>query len=192
MGVKSICTDCELCLNISHQIPGQGSTKPTILFVFDHPTKTQDENHDIFAGRNFKKVKALLQAHGIFEYSYYTHLMKCRPPMIETWDYQRIELASNLCSSTHFAKEFGRVGEHVKVIVPVGKFAYQMMTTTKYLKYDDYLNLLNLPQQVDRFTIIPIHSIGTLIKGSQLNHAILGVKNYYATNYNYNLLLKKK
>lgn len=190
MGNNDICLKCELCLNVSHQIHGQGSTKPTIMFLYDHPTKIQDKNRDIFSGRNFGKLKTMLEDNGLFDYSYHTHFMKCRPPMAETWDYQRIELNSNRCSSIHFAKEFEDKSKHTKILVPVGKFAYQLVTSTRYIKYDDYLQLLNRPIEVDGYVIYPINSIGSLIKNGQLKHAILGIKQYYGTNYNYNLLLR--
>jgi len=184
-----ICKACHLCLNVKNQLKGELKGKSHILFLYGHPNVSQDKHDSIFKGRYFKRFKEALITSKIYKFGYHTHIMKCRPSYTESWAYERNELRYNTCSILHFANEFNDIKHDVKIIVPVGRFAYQFITSTSFLKQEGYELLVNVPQTVNNYIVYPIADISSLIKTIELDKVVDKLADYYGRQFNPQILL---
>jgi len=78
----SRCTNCELCRERNHTVPGEGNADaPDILFIGEGPGADEDAQGRPFVGKAGKLLEKMLDAMG-YERSeiYIANVVKCRPP----------------------------------------------------------------------------------------------------------------
>lgn len=190
--MNKACIKCDLMLNVVNKVAGEGSVKPRILFVYDYPTKTQDKHNSIFVGRYLPKLKQALIDSSLFDYTYHTFLIKCRPTFNNKIETYKKELITYNCSSEHFNVEFAKIKDHVQMIVPLGYFAYRFTTGDSNLKFDNYKNVLNRRHYIGDYLIYPIDDINVLIKEQSLSTVIKRLKVVFAHSFNPMLLINNK
>ncbi len=75
------CTRCELAHNRTKAVPGDGSPRPTIMFIGEGPGFTEDQQGLPFVGRAGELLDELLEQVPLRrEDVYITNIVKCRPP----------------------------------------------------------------------------------------------------------------
>lgn len=75
------CTQCALADNRTNAVPGDGSTRPTIMFIGEGPGFNEDQQGLPFVGRAGELLDKLLGLVPLRrEDVYITNIVKCRPP----------------------------------------------------------------------------------------------------------------
>ena len=75
------CTDCNLCQNRLHSVPGKGYSKSEIVLIGEAPGKNEDSQGEPFVGEAGKKLTIALDYAEISrDQVYITNVVKCRPP----------------------------------------------------------------------------------------------------------------
>jgi uracil-DNA glycosylase len=75
------CTACELCRKRTRTVPGQGQTRPDILFVGEAPGHDEDLQGLAFVGRAGQLLTRMIEAMGYTrETVFIANINKCRPP----------------------------------------------------------------------------------------------------------------
>ncbi len=77
----SVCTSCSLCKIRTNTVPGQGNTKPEIMFIGEAPGAKEDEQGLPFVGRSGNFLEKMIVAMGYSrEEVFIGNILKCRPP----------------------------------------------------------------------------------------------------------------
>ena len=75
------CTDCDLCRNRTHAVPGEGPPDADILFVGEGPGFHEDQQARPFVGPAGRFLEELLRSIGLSRQQVFiTNVVKCRPP----------------------------------------------------------------------------------------------------------------
>ncbi len=77
----AVCTACGLCQTRTRTVPGQGATRPDILFVGEGPGADEDAQGLAFVGRAGQLLTKMIKAMGYErEDVWIGNIVKCRPP----------------------------------------------------------------------------------------------------------------
>lgn len=75
------CTKCDLYLNRTNAVPGEGALDSRLLFIGEAPGKSEDLKGRPFVGRAGSVLDGILEEAGIPRNSIFiTNIVKCRPP----------------------------------------------------------------------------------------------------------------
>ena len=75
------CTDCDLCRNRNHAVPGEGPPNAELLFVGEGPGFYEDQQARPFVGPAGRFLEELLASIGLRrEQVFIANVVKCRPP----------------------------------------------------------------------------------------------------------------
>jgi DNA polymerase len=75
------CTQCGLCKTRQHTVPGQGASKPELIFVGEGPGADEDAQGLAFVGRAGQLLTKIIEAMGLTrEEVWIGNIVKCRPP----------------------------------------------------------------------------------------------------------------
>ncbi|MEI6807779.1 MAG: uracil-DNA glycosylase [bacterium] len=75
------CTKCELHRTRTRVVPGQGASRPEIMFVGEAPGADEDEQGLAFVGRAGQLLTRMIEAMGFNrEEVFIANILKCRPP----------------------------------------------------------------------------------------------------------------
>src|SRR5262249_28924778 len=78
------CTKCDLALNRTQVVFGEGSAAAPLVFVGEGPGETEDATGRPFVGRAGKLLEEALRENGMLrEHVYITNVVKCRPVAFE-------------------------------------------------------------------------------------------------------------
>jgi DNA polymerase len=115
------CKLCNLCMNRSNAVPGEGNSKASIMFVGEAPGRNEDEKGRPFVGLAGKILDEILDKVGIVRSRIFvTNIVKCRPPAnrVPTEDERRV------CRN-YLEREISIVSP--KIICILGRTAYQSL-----------------------------------------------------------------
>lgn len=115
------CKLCNLCINRTNAVPGDGNPKATIMFIGEAPGRNEDEKGKPFVGMAGKILDEALAKVGLERSRIYiTNIVKCRPPgnRVPTEDERRV------CKS-YLEREISIVSP--KIICILGRTAYQSL-----------------------------------------------------------------
>jgi uracil-DNA glycosylase len=192
MKVLSRCVNCDLCISAKTQFVTHYNDNAEIMFLLPHPNPTQDKNGNVVEGRNMKQFYKVLTDRRIADITSISFALKCKPAYVERYEYENHELTVRNCCSLHFAKEYETMcNANLKLIVTFGKFSYQFITNTRYIKQDDFKKICFKPVQPFNVEIYPMPDLSELLKANTLNDAVADMLWYYANKYNKKLLIKK-
>lgn len=119
------CTRCRLHEGRRHIVFGVGNPNADIVIVGEGPGYYEDQSGEPFVGRAGQLLTRMLAAIGISrEDAYICTVVKCRPPD------NRDPLPDEVAACAPFL-ERQLEGLHPKVIVPVGRFAAQVICGTE-------------------------------------------------------------
>lgn len=185
-----LCKQCDLCIIANAQIAGEGNDKPDIIFIFDYPSHSQNQKGEIFTGKRMNTFIRNLKVNHLYEESYFTHVLKCRPRTTELDEYKYMELVFHKCSNHHFKNEFESKADKAKILVTFGKFAYQFISGRDYIKHDDFRSLCFNIHKLGKFDVLALPHLRQLMEELTLSDAIDTLRKHYARNYNMTILLK--
>ena len=75
------CKRCKLCKGRTNIVLGEGSSKPTFMFVGEAPGAKEDESGRPFIGRSGQLLTKMIEAMGVKrEDVFIANVVKCRPP----------------------------------------------------------------------------------------------------------------
>jgi DNA polymerase len=75
------CKLCNLCINRTNAVPGNGNPKTNIMFIGEAPGRNEDEKGKPFVGMAGKILDEALAKVGLVRSRIYiTNVVKCRPP----------------------------------------------------------------------------------------------------------------
>ena len=192
MKAVSRCTKCDLCISAKTQFVSHYNDNAEIMFLLPYPNPTQDKNGNVIEGRIMKQFKAMLNAKGIADIVSISFALKCKPAYTERYEYETNELTVRNCCKHHFAKEYETMcNRNLKLIITFGRFAYQFITNTRYIKQDDFKKIHYKPVQPFNVEVYPMPDLSELLKDNTLNDAVANMLWYYARKYNKQLLIKK-
>jgi len=84
-GRVAACTACDLHKTRTRTVPGQGSSRPDILFVGEGPGADEDRQGLAFVGRAGKLLTRMIEAMGYTRDEVFIgNIVKCRPPANRT------------------------------------------------------------------------------------------------------------
>lgn len=109
------CTACPLHLGCRSPIPGNGSLNSPVMFVGEGPGAEEDQRGVPFTGPSGRMLRGMALDAGIL-YSYFTNVVKCRPPNNRDPSPQEIRTCQHFLNSEVLAI-------NPRVIVTVGRFA---------------------------------------------------------------------
>jgi len=115
------CKLCNLCMNRTNAVPGEGNSKATLMFIGEAPGRNEDEKGRPFVGMAGKILDECLDNVGIVRArTYVTNIVKCRPPnnRVPKDDERR------LCKN-YLEREISIVSP--KIICILGRTAYHSM-----------------------------------------------------------------
>ena len=115
------CKLCNLCINRTNAVPGNGNPKATIMFIGEAPGRNEDEKGQPFVGMAGKILDEALAKVGLERSRIYvTNIVKCRPPgnRVPTEEERRV------CRS-YLEREISIVSP--KIICILGRTAYQSL-----------------------------------------------------------------
>lgn len=119
------CTRCRLHEGRQHIVFGVGNPNADIVIVGEGPGYYEDQSGEPFVGRAGQLLTRMLAAIGVArEDAYICNVVKCRPPD------NRDPLPDEVAACAPFL-ERQLEGLHPKVIVPVGRFAAQVICGTE-------------------------------------------------------------
>lgn len=120
MLIKQLIKDCQDCsLFVSQNpVPGEGSTNPKIMLIFEAPGEVEDKQQRPLVGPAGQELKAILNELDIGpDISYLTNVVKHRPPYNRTPTTDEI----SACAKKFLVKEIETLKPHI--IVCGGKTA---------------------------------------------------------------------
>lgn len=80
-GEVAACRACRLCEKRTQVVPGQGHTKPEIMFIGEGPGEEEDRQGLAFVGRAGQLLTEIIKAMGYTrEQVFIGNVVKCRPP----------------------------------------------------------------------------------------------------------------
>lgn len=115
------CKLCNLCINRTNAVPGDGNPKATIMFIGEAPGRNEDEKGKPFVGMAGKILDEALAKVGLERSRIYiTNIVKCRPPSnrVPTEEERRV------CKS-YLEREISVVSP--EIICILGRTAYQSL-----------------------------------------------------------------
>lgn len=115
------CKLCNLCINRTNAVPGDGNSKANIMFIGEAPGRNEDVKGKPFVGMAGKILdEALVKVGLVRSRIYITNIVKCRPPgnRVPTEDERRV------CKS-YLEREISIVSP--KIICILGRTAYQSL-----------------------------------------------------------------
>lgn len=183
--MKHYCRNCDLCINARSQLKAESKDNPHILFLFDCPNHSQNAKGEFFAGKNMTLFRDMVKHYGLFTYSAFNTIMKCRPKTNDLREFKDMELHLYNCSQYHFIPEFAGMASKLQLIVTFGKFAYKYISGNNVVYMNEWNELLFKYQEVGDFVILPLPALTTLINEDLLNDAIKSVYKHYADNINW-------
>lgn len=75
------CRKCRLCETRTNVVPGQGSTRPAIMFIGEGPGADEDQQGLAFVGRAGQLLTKIIEAMGYTrDQVFIGNVVKCRPP----------------------------------------------------------------------------------------------------------------
>jgi len=75
------CTQCGLCKTRNKTVPGQGASRPELIFVGEGPGADEDAQGLAFVGRAGQLLTKIIEAMGLTrEEVWIGNIVKCRPP----------------------------------------------------------------------------------------------------------------
>ncbi len=139
------CTDCILRETCLHPVPGSGYPTARIMYIGEGPGAVEDNQGIPFAGPSGQLLRQLSLEAGIpAEDTYFTNIVKCRPP--NNRDPHQDEIDTCL----HYLDE-QIAAINPKVIVPVGRWAM-----VQFLPDDLITKVHGRPQMVHGRVVMPI------------------------------------
>lgn len=139
------CTDCLLRETCKHPVPGSGYQDARVMYIGEGPGAVEDDEGRPFAGPSGQLLRQLSSEAGIpEEYTYYTNIVKCRPPN------NRDPRAEEINACLHYLDE-QITAINPKVIVPVGRWAM-----IQFLPDDLITKVHGRPQMVHGRVVMPI------------------------------------
>ena len=115
------CKLCNLCINRTNAVPGDGTSKANIMFIGEAPGRNEDVKGKPFVGTAGKILdEALVKVGLVRSRIYITNIVKCRPPgnRVPT------EGERSVCKS-YLEREISIVSP--KIICILGRTAYQSL-----------------------------------------------------------------
>jgi len=115
------CKLCNLCINRTNAVPGDGNSEANIMFIGEAPGRNEDVKGKPFVGMAGKILdEALVKVGLVRSRIYITNIVKCRPPgnRVPTEDERRV------CKS-YLEREISIVSP--KIICILGRTAYQSL-----------------------------------------------------------------
>ncbi|MHB9129833.1 MAG: uracil-DNA glycosylase [Armatimonadota bacterium] len=120
-----VCRNCDLSLNRTNAVPGEGNPQATIMFVGEAPGATEDKTGRPFVGTSGKFLDAMLADIGLQRSEVFiANVNRCRPP--ENRDPTTFEVEA--CDPWLRAQI--RVIQP-KVVCPLGRFALETLVDPK-------------------------------------------------------------
>ena len=115
------CKLCDLCINRTNAVPGEGNFKATIMFIGEAPGRNEDEKGKPFVGMAGKILDECFKNVGIVRArTYVTNIVKCRPPSNRVPKDEERRLCRN-----YLEREISIISP--KIICILGRTAYHSM-----------------------------------------------------------------
>ncbi|MCZ7591839.1 MAG: uracil-DNA glycosylase [Kiritimatiellae bacterium] len=77
----AVCKKCRLCESRTNTVPGQGNTRPEIMFIGEGPGADEDAQGLAFVGRAGQLLTQIIEAMGFTRDEVFIgNVVKCRPP----------------------------------------------------------------------------------------------------------------